>query len=402
MRVNAVNEGPPRMAAGKRQRRTVWKSPTELQREQPTKAVAPKDASRNTSYNTRVAADPDQAGTVQQADDASVPSVGSVRVTRHHGSGRATIGFTLPEWMLYYPMWTPTIRLTGFHDLFDSPVGVALPAEGSTRTVVVLVTAERTRWPEARKRFGKRMSVKPQPDESFYSLPNQRFSISDVSMPPYYSEVITRKFGTISGSTSGFAKDQSALLGAGNGGLVNPARRRDVDNDPGPHIPHPALRAMVRALVGGTLLLFPNHVELVAFCPRYLESPIGVWRLAHWAECGQQHVMIFLASLVTVLWYHYALGLSLTSIVVSGFMFVWHAFKVNKSIPLGEDDQQSLYLVIMGLLSTDGLFSKSCDQPKAARSLEAQDPQALPSNPSVRGEVPNCMMKRVTNCRSHR
>ncbi|KAI9463422.1 hypothetical protein HD554DRAFT_2123974, partial [Boletus coccyginus] len=225
-----------------------------------------------------------------------------------------------------------------------------------------------------RERFGKRMSVKPQPDESFYSLPNRRFSVSDVSMPPYYSEAITRKFGTISDSTSGFA-----------GGTFRKSRS-------GPRIPsfsdsrHSALPSSAPetvvsrtqhgavtlttilvyifrillfvpwcTLVGGALLLFPNHVELIAFGPGYLESPKGIRRFAHWAECGQQHVMIFLAYLVTVLWYHCALGLSLTSIVVSRFVFVWHAFKVDKSIPLGEDDQQNREIV---------------SWPKAARSLE--------------------------------
>jgi hypothetical protein len=111
------------------------------------------------------------------------------------------------------------------------------------------------------------------------------------------------------------------------------------------------------AAVGGALLLFPSYVELVAFRPGYLESPKGIRRFAHWAECGQQHVMIFLACLVAVLWYNLALGLSLTTIVVSRFVFVWHAFKVDGSIQLGEDDQQSLYLVIMGLASTKGSFS---------------------------------------------
>jgi len=35
---------------------------------------------------------------------------------------------------------------------------------------------------------------------------------------------------------------------------------------------------------------------------------------------------------------------------------VWRDFKVDASIPLGEDDQQSLYLVVMGLASADGSF----------------------------------------------
>ena len=110
------------------------------------------------------------------------------------------------------------------------------------------------------------------------------------------------------------------------------------------------------AAVGGALLLFPSYVERVAFGPGYLPSPKGIRRFAHWAECGQQHVMIFLACLVVVLWYNLALGLSLTCIVVSRFVYVWHAFCVDESIPLGEDDQQSLYLVVMGLASADGSF----------------------------------------------
>lgn len=113
------------------------------------------------------------------------------------------------------------------------------------------------------------------------------------------------------------------------------------------------------AAVGGALLLFPSYVELVAFGPGYLPSPKGIRRFAHWAECGQQHIMIFLSCLAAALWYNCALGLSLTSIVVSRFVYVWHTFKVDKSIPLGEDDQQSLYLVVMGLASAHGLFRVS-------------------------------------------
>ncbi|KAF8126330.1 hypothetical protein EV363DRAFT_1453057 [Boletus edulis] len=229
-----------------------------------------------------------------------------------------------------------------------------------------------------RERFGKRMSVKPQPDESFYSLPNRRFSLSDVRAPPvsldsyplvvlrmlngdvdkrqHRSQAITRKFGTVSGSTSSFVKgtrrkqrcgpahpqfprhaaEYSPVLAAGYGDPTNPTWCLGPQNDLG-----------------------PRCVELVTFRPGYLESPKGIRRFAHWAECGQQHVMIFLACLVAVLWYNPALGLSLTSIVVSRFVFVWHAFRVDENIPLGEDDQQSLYLVIMGLASTDSSYSVS-------------------------------------------
>ncbi|KAI9463417.1 hypothetical protein HD554DRAFT_1309383 [Boletus coccyginus] len=113
-RVNAVNEGPPRMAAGKRQRRTVWRPPTKprvrrpsnvftvthhtSQREQPTNAVPPMDA----SSSTQGAADSGQDGATQQADDGSAPSIGSVRITRHLGSGKTSVALTLPDWMLCF------------------------------------------------------------------------------------------------------------------------------------------------------------------------------------------------------------------------------------------------------------------------------------------------------------
>ncbi|KAN0080366.1 hypothetical protein V8E55_009932 [Tylopilus felleus] len=229
-----------------------------------------------------------------------------------------------------------------------------------------------------RERFGKRMAVKPQPDESFYSLPNRRFSLSDVSAPPYPSQTITRKFGTISGSTSSFVGGSSRKQRSGLRipSFSEPRQSTLSSSTPETEVPRAQLGALTSrkllihvlrillflpwcAAVGGALVLFPSYAGLVAFRTGYLASRKGIRRFAHWAECGQQHVMIFLACLVAVIWYNPALGLSLTSVVVSRFVFVWHAFKVDKSIPLGEDDQQSLYLVAMGLASTDGSFSVS-------------------------------------------
>lgn len=190
----------------------------------------------------------------------------------------------------------------------------------------------------------------------------------------YHPETITRKFGTISGSTSGFAKDtfrkQRSMPNFG----WDCSRRSAIPSSmsaPVSVVPRIEQRVLTFSMilvyvlrvllfvpwcaaVGGVLLLFPACTELVAFGPGYLPSPKGIRRFAHWAECGQQHVMIFLAFLVVILWYNCALGLSLTCIVVSRFVYVWHGFKADNSIPLGEDDQQSLYLVVMGLGSTDG------------------------------------------------
>ncbi|KAG8215367.1 hypothetical protein J3R82DRAFT_8964 [Butyriboletus roseoflavus] len=186
-----------------------------------------------------------------------------------------------------------------------------------------------------RERFGKRMSVKPHPDEGRFR--KQR------------SELRLRIFSD---------SQRSALLSPTPTTAV-PRTEYDVLTFGRilAYILRVSLFVPWCAAVGGVLLLFPSYVELVAFHPGYLPPPQGIRRFAYWAECGQQHVLIFLTFLVAVLWYNRTLGLSLTSIVMSRLVFVWYDFKVDKSVPLGEDDQQSLYLVIMGLASMDGSFS---------------------------------------------
>ncbi|KAF8549683.1 hypothetical protein OG21DRAFT_1514930 [Imleria badia] len=189
-------------------------------------------------------------------------------------------------------------------------------------------------------------------------------------------QTVTRKFGTISGSTSTSVKGTFRKQRIGlrmpsfsdprHSTFTSPTLETVVPRTQGGalnfrtilvHVLRILLFLPWCAAVGGALLLFPSYVELVAFRPGYLESPKGIRRFAHWAECGQQHVMIFLACLVAALWYNFSLGISLSSIVMSRLVFMWHGFKVDKSIPLGEDDQQSLYLIIMGLVSMDGSFS---------------------------------------------
>ncbi|KAF9219860.1 hypothetical protein BS17DRAFT_369871 [Gyrodon lividus] len=226
-----------------------------------------------------------------------------------------------------------------------------------------------------REIFGKRMSIRTHPDESFYSLPNRRFSMQDLSTPSHNQPIqtISRRFGTISESSSSFVK--SAFRRQRSGfrlsnfshlpqGIVpsstpTPAVEKEVilDNEDDTFKFVDLLAHLLRILlfvpwcaaVGGTLLLFPNHVELVAFRSGYLPSPKGLRRFAHWAECAHQHIMIFLACVALVLWYDRALGLSFTCVLVSRFVYVWSCFRVDRKIALGEDDQQSLYLVVMDL-----------------------------------------------------
>ncbi|KIK91738.1 hypothetical protein PAXRUDRAFT_615895 [Paxillus rubicundulus Ve08.2h10] len=237
-----------------------------------------------------------------------------------------------------------------------------------------------------RERFGKRMSIKIHPDEGFYSLPNRHFSMQDVSTLSHGqpAQTITRKFGTISETSSSFVKsafrrhrssgfrltDFSDLpRGVILSSTPTPVVEKDVIlatqhdtfkfGDLVTHMMRILLFVPWCAAVGGALLLFPNHVELVAFRTGYLPSPKGLRRFAHWANCAYPHVMIFLACIVLVLWYDRVLGLSLTCALVSRFVYVWNCFRVDRDIPLGEDDQQSLYLVVMDLASVPDTVAAS-------------------------------------------
>lgn len=198
----------------------------------------------------------------------------------------------------------------------------------------------------------------------------------DIAKREEHSATITRKFGTISGSSfvsglsrrerSGpripsFSDSSSNALPSSTSTTETPQAERGALTLSviGIHILRILLFVPWCAAVGGALLLFPSHVETVAFRPGYLPSPKGIRRFAHWAECGQQHVAIFLACLVVVVWYNRPLGLSVASVVATRFAVVWSAFEVDWSIPLGEDDQQSLYLVMTGLASRGGSFRVS-------------------------------------------
>jgi hypothetical protein len=97
--------------------------------------------------------------------------------------------------------------------------------------------------------------------------------------------------------------------------------------------------------VGAAILLCPNRMELFAFAPGYQTSPTGIHRFAYWADCAKQHVAIFFAFMAYVWMYNGPLGVSLAAGVLAGFVYSWRDFVLNRSIPLGNDDQQSIYLV---------------------------------------------------------
>ncbi|KAF8332450.1 hypothetical protein F5887DRAFT_996869 [Amanita rubescens] len=98
--------------------------------------------------------------------------------------------------------------------------------------------------------------------------------------------------------------------------------------------------------VGGTMLLWPDKLEQVAFEAGYMDSTQGIRRFAHWADVGHQFVMIFLAFLATALWaLPVTVGATLFVGLATRFGYVWRGFPVDHSMPLGNDDRQSLYLL---------------------------------------------------------
>ena len=57
-----------------------------------------------------------------------------------------------------------------------------------------------------------------------------------------------------------------------------------------------------------------------------------------------------------------ALGVTVAALVLSRFIFVWQDFEFDQSIPLGEDDRQSLYRIAVldnyGLDKNTVVFTK--------------------------------------------
>jgi hypothetical protein len=133
--------------------------------------------------------------------------------------------------------------------------------------------------------------------------------------------------------------------------------------------------------VGGTIIMYPQHLEFIAFKPGYINSPKGIHRFAHWADTGMHHVWIFLGFLASIWWIYPTLGWMLIGGVVAQMANAWHDFVVDRTVPLGEDDRQTMYLVatqygipdeLMGIRKTDkGYLVERLDRPRV--ELEGLD-----------------------------
>ncbi|KAL0953040.1 hypothetical protein HGRIS_007242 [Hohenbuehelia grisea] len=106
------------------------------------------------------------------------------------------------------------------------------------------------------------------------------------------------------------------------------------------------------AIVGGCILLAPRHLEYVAFGTGYLKSPRGIARYAHWINHAPSHVGLFFCLLIILVWQHLAVGLLSIAVVLACFTMVWADFDISKdaSVSLGDDDQQTLYILGQSLV----------------------------------------------------
>ncbi|KAH7911472.1 hypothetical protein BJ138DRAFT_1150577 [Hygrophoropsis aurantiaca] len=214
--------------------------------------------------------------------------------------------------------------------------------------------------------------------ESFYSLPNGQLSEQDLRAHPI-QEAGVRRFGTVTGSTivdSAFRRPRAQRLRLSNFSTLS----RSVDlsavlttqtpeikktDRPDALKVHPDFQSLLGhilrflfflpwcAAVGAALLLFPAQLDAITFAPGYIaHSPRGIKRFSHWADCAIHHVVIFLAFAAVLIYYDKTVGVPLGGALVSRFVYVWNDFRIDRSIPLGEDNRQTLFL-----LATDRAFA---------------------------------------------
>ena len=115
--------------------------------------------------------------------------------------------------------------------------------------------------------------------------------------------------------------------------------------------------------VGGCIFLSPVvHLDAITFSSGFvLPPPSDIARFGYWAENAIPHMCTFLAGLRFLIWWRLDLGFSVLTIVLYLFWRAWTGFGLDKGIPLGEDDQQTIYLVSMVHTLGDGYRFRASD-----------------------------------------
>lgn len=99
--------------------------------------------------------------------------------------------------------------------------------------------------------------------------------------------------------------------------------------------------------VGASLLLCPQYLELVTVNSGYIPSRRAADRMTHWAYHAWHHTVFFLASVLIIVYFQPAIGLTIAALSLGRSVQVWSQFTFDQTIPLGEDDQQSIYRALM-------------------------------------------------------
>ena len=98
--------------------------------------------------------------------------------------------------------------------------------------------------------------------------------------------------------------------------------------------------------VGGAILLCPQYLDPITFKTGYMAPPDFALRFKYWAEHAWHFIVIFLGLIAAITYCEPAGGITITTLIVARFFHVWSSFKFDQTVPLGQDDQQSIYMAL--------------------------------------------------------
>ncbi|KAG6887018.1 hypothetical protein C0995_002341, partial [Termitomyces sp. Mi166 len=110
-------------------------------------------------------------------------------------------------------------------------------------------------------------------------------------------------------------------------------------------------------IAGASILLFPTHLERIIFGPGFVSSPQGIHRFAFWTDVSKELVGAFLGAVLVVWCVCPAAGRVLLGVALVRFRYAWRGFRMDRKIPVGQDDMQSLYWVFRLYVAGDVLGS---------------------------------------------